>query len=106
LGKIYTPDLLEAFSSDVNRTKASLQLVLAGLFPPVEEQIWETGLNWQPIPFSTLPLDQDLVRGVIFIDQFPIDQFPINVILDFLGYRVFRFSETLFRTSSVTESSA
>ncbi|XP_068907895.1 venom acid phosphatase Acph-1-like [Tenebrio molitor] len=59
LGKIYTPDLLEAFSSDVNRTKASLQLVLAGLFPPVEEQIWETGLNWQPIPFSTLPLDQD-----------------------------------------------
>jgi hypothetical protein len=101
LGKIYTPDLLEAFSSDVNRTKASLQLVLAGLFPPVEEQIWETGLNWQPIPFSTLPLDQDLVRGVIFIDQF-----PINVILDFLGYRMFPFSETLFRTSSVTESSA
>jgi hypothetical protein len=72
LGKIYTPDLLEAFSSDVNRTKASLQLVLAGLFPPVEEQIWETGLNWQPIPFSTLPLDQDPVRDVIFIDRFPI----------------------------------
>ncbi|XP_068907606.1 venom acid phosphatase Acph-1-like [Tenebrio molitor] len=61
LGKIYTPDLLEGLSSDVNRTKMSLQLVLAGMLPPVDEQIWETGLNWQPIPFNVVPSDQDTI---------------------------------------------
>jgi prostatic aicd phosphatase len=67
LGKIYTPDLLEGLSSDVNRTKMSLQLVLAGMFPPVNEQIWETGLNWQPIPFNVVPSDQDTVKFFPFI---------------------------------------
>ncbi|XP_063903011.1 venom acid phosphatase Acph-1-like [Zophobas morio] len=61
LGEIYTPDIVEAWSSDRNRTKMSLQLVLAGLFPPSKEQMWETDLNWQPIPFHTNPLTQDML---------------------------------------------
>ncbi|XP_076385518.1 venom acid phosphatase [Megachile rotundata] len=50
LGDIYTPDTANCLSSDYDRTKMSLQLVLAGLFPPNKEQKWNAMLNWQPIP--------------------------------------------------------
>lgn len=63
---VYTPDIVEAWSSNVNRTKTSLQLVLAGLFPPVGLQKWDDGLNWQPIPFNTLPISQDVVSLSIY----------------------------------------
>lgn len=52
LGNIYTPDVLEARSTDSSRTKMSLQLVLAGLWPPTCMQKWNPALNWQPIPFN------------------------------------------------------
>lgn len=55
LGKLYTPNILEARSSDYRRTKASLQLVLAGLYPPVLIQKWNTIINWQPIPTDYTP---------------------------------------------------
>lgn len=32
---------------------------LAGLFPPVESQIWNEGLLWQPIPVHSLPDSMD-----------------------------------------------
>ena len=37
----------------------SLQLVLAGMWPPTGQQIWWPSLNWQPIPFNFM--DQDKV---------------------------------------------
>lgn len=52
LGLQYTPDLIKAAASYYNRTKTSLELVLASLFPPLEHEVFEPGLNWQPIPFS------------------------------------------------------
>lgn len=61
LGKVYEPDLLDAQSTDFNRTKMSLQLVLAGLYPPIGDQIFETGLYWQPIPYNFVPRNQDNV---------------------------------------------
>lgn len=61
LGKYYYPNEIEAYSTDYNRTKMSLQLVLAGLFPPAETQIWEKELLWQPVPFNYLPKYQDKV---------------------------------------------
>ncbi|XP_014280005.1 venom acid phosphatase Acph-1 [Halyomorpha halys] len=66
LGKAYTSDILEAWTTDSDRTKMSAALVLAGLFPPVEEQIWNKDLLWQPIPTSYQKLAEDkllLVRG-------------------------------------------
>lgn len=62
LGKIYVPSNLEARSTDMDRTKMSLLLVLAALFPPHTDQTWNSELNWQPIPFSYKRLEDDPVR--------------------------------------------
>lgn len=43
---------MEARSTNFNRTKASLELVLAGLYPPSETEIFYGNLKWQPIPFQ------------------------------------------------------
>ncbi|XP_012261659.2 venom acid phosphatase Acph-1-like [Athalia rosae] len=51
LGPIYSPELVEARSTSIDRTKMSLQLVLNGIFPPVPSQQWKDGVDWQP--FST-----------------------------------------------------
>lgn len=52
LGEKYSSDVIEAFASYQNKSKMSLQLALASLLPPSNEEIFEPGLNWQPIPFS------------------------------------------------------
>ncbi|XP_015179982.1 PREDICTED: venom acid phosphatase Acph-1-like [Polistes dominula] len=55
LGSLYIPKTIEARSSDYDRTKVSLQLVLAGLFPTKNVQIWNDNLLWQPIPTKYVP---------------------------------------------------
>lgn len=51
---------IHAQSTDMNRSKMSLQLVLAGLFPPKNTTLeWNKNLNWQPIPFTYEPLFSD-----------------------------------------------
>lgn len=49
LNSSYHYSLIEARSSDYVRTKESLQLVLAGLFPPTDELMWLNGMKWIPI---------------------------------------------------------
>ncbi|CAK9821619.1 Venom acid phosphatase Acph-1 [Anthophora retusa] len=61
LGDIYTGVAVSALSSDYDRTKMSLQLVLAGLFPPNRLQQWHPNLNWQPIPTNYLRRYEDNV---------------------------------------------
>ncbi|XP_074039574.1 prostatic acid phosphatase isoform X2 [Leptinotarsa decemlineata] len=58
LGTHYSPDEYYTQSTGVDRTKVSMQMVNAGLWPPVGEQKWGP-LDWQPIPVSSEPLDQD-----------------------------------------------
>ncbi|XP_030756924.1 venom acid phosphatase Acph-1-like [Sitophilus oryzae] len=58
LGDTWNINYLEARSSDYNRTKMSLQLMLAALYPPKGSQIWSQ-LPWQPIPFNYVPTSQD-----------------------------------------------
>lgn len=62
LGDLYTPGLIEARSSDYARTKASLLLVLAGLFPPVSVEEWNDSLQWQPIPINYKEKKHDPVK--------------------------------------------
>lgn len=49
LNASYHYSLVEATSTHFGRTKESLQLVLAGLFPPTPELKWSETLNWIPI---------------------------------------------------------
>ncbi|XP_071054238.1 venom acid phosphatase Acph-1-like [Onthophagus taurus] len=59
LGDVYTPDVLYAVSSHYPRCRASLESVLAGLYPPSEELIWNKDLLWEPIPYDYLPLKEN-----------------------------------------------
>ncbi|CAL1677643.1 unnamed protein product [Lasius platythorax] len=65
LGDLYLPKLVVAHSSDYDRTKMSLQLVLAALFPPTDiRQRWNADLNWQPIPATYVPrVDDNFFMG-------------------------------------------
>jgi len=68
LGSLYQPGLVVARSSDFDRTKMSLQLVLAALFPPRSVQRWNPLLNWQPIPMLYTPRVDD---NIILADECP-----------------------------------
>lgn len=43
--------------TDFDRTLNSAAAVLAGLFPPTDEEIWNKALLWHPIPIHTTPLN-------------------------------------------------
>ncbi|XP_051172514.1 venom acid phosphatase Acph-1-like [Leptopilina boulardi] len=59
LGSIYNSDDVHAQSTDYARTKMTLQLVLAGIYPPNHEQQWKSDLHWQPIPTVYVPEKKD-----------------------------------------------
>lgn len=60
LGKTYYPDVAHSQSTGVARTRMSLEVVLAGLFPPKNTaNEWNKRLNWQPVPIESEPLDKD-----------------------------------------------
>ena len=46
----YKPEEVYAYSTDFDRTKMSLQLVLAGLYPPTNLTKWSDSIEWSPIP--------------------------------------------------------
>ncbi|XP_066149409.1 venom acid phosphatase Acph-1-like [Euwallacea fornicatus] len=52
LGEIYIPEAVLARSTDFERTKISVLLALAGLYPPSETQKWNEKINWLPIPYE------------------------------------------------------
>lgn len=54
-------------SSELDRTIDSASLVLAGLFPPHNHQVWNEELPWQPIPVYIMPKSTDyliIVEGI------------------------------------------
>ncbi|KAL0276395.1 UNVERIFIED_CONTAM: hypothetical protein PYX00_003983 [Menopon gallinae] len=63
LREMYSPNDMYIVSSDHDRCLMSAQLCLAGLYPPVGDQLWNPDLRWQPIPVHTIPrqLDQLIV---------------------------------------------
>ena len=71
LGPVYLPDQVEAISSDSPRTRMSLQMTLAGLYPPCAIQQWNTieKTNWQPFLTSSKPIQID----TIFVPQMCIE---------------------------------
>lgn len=59
IGVDYTPQNVYIRSSDVDRTLISALSNAAGMFPPQGGQIWKSGLNWQPVPIHTIPVEDD-----------------------------------------------
>ncbi|GJQ70320.1 hypothetical protein Trydic_g11881 [Trypoxylus dichotomus] len=70
LGEIYTPDILDAWASSMERCQASLQVFLASLFPPKDSLIWKEGYNWQPICYKYLPREEDDMFWGWMMDKF------------------------------------
>lgn len=59
LGDGYSPGTVYAISSELDRSMNSAALVLAGLFPPKSNQIWNSNLLWQPIPVHVISRSRD-----------------------------------------------
>ncbi|XP_046743489.1 venom acid phosphatase Acph-1-like [Diprion similis] len=60
-GPNYLPDEIYARSTAFHRTHMSLQLVLAGLFPPTGLQIWNPDLAWQPVSVFSEKVNKDFL---------------------------------------------
>ncbi|CAG9820084.1 unnamed protein product [Phaedon cochleariae] len=60
LGNHYSPEEYYTQSTGVDRTKVSMQLVNAGLWPPQGDQRWGP-LDWQPVPITAEKLEEDML---------------------------------------------
>lgn len=58
---VYPNKLVYVQSTDMDRTLMSAAAVLAGLFPPTADQVWNENINWQPIPIHTIPANSDYI---------------------------------------------
>ncbi|XP_050314999.1 prostatic acid phosphatase [Anthonomus grandis grandis] len=61
LPRIYSEKDIYVRSTDVDRTLMSAESNLAGLFPPVDTDVWLGGFPWQPIPIHSIPETMDAV---------------------------------------------
>lgn len=61
LPEYYLTDNVYVRSSYADRCLMSAQTLLAGLFPPKGEQVWNPKLLWQPIPVRSVPRSEDNV---------------------------------------------
>lgn len=57
----FTVDNIYARTSDADRCHMSGGTLLAGMFPPTEDETWNPDLLWQPIPLHSLPRNLDNV---------------------------------------------
>lgn len=55
----FEPEKVAVLSSGFDRTINSANLVLAGMFPPTGNQVWNNDLAWQSIPVHTIPTQMD-----------------------------------------------
>ncbi|KAG1682396.1 Testicular acid phosphatase [Nymphon striatum] len=59
LNKTFKHSDIYVRSSEVNRVLESAELVLAGLYPPYKNNIWNKNLLWQPIAVHSVPKKVD-----------------------------------------------
>lgn len=59
LGDLYRPPIMKMRTAEYPLSIISGQLVNAGLWPPVGSQIWNSDLNWQPIPSEYVFAEED-----------------------------------------------
>ena len=69
LGADYNSSEVYSFSSYYDRTKESLQLVLASLFQPNQKLKWNSEINWLPIAFNTNTKKLDVLFHMHYCKQ-------------------------------------
>ncbi|GAB1867904.1 Prostatic acid phosphatase [Camponotus japonicus] len=105
LGDLYLPKLVVGHSSDYDRTKMSLQLVLAALFPPADRrQRWNADLNWQPIPVTYVSRIDD---NFYLSDECPkfLKEYDRVLNLPEIKKEMSRFKDIMSKLTELTESS-
>lgn len=112
MNDIYTPELITARTTDYSRTKMSLLLVLAGLFPPKSIQKWNYDLNWQPIPITYVPWTEDNIllpmdcplyvfkKHKLYVNKFALNSYKI---LNLTVYRYVEEYQRVLRTPEVIQ---
>ncbi|KAK0164546.1 hypothetical protein PV328_003162 [Microctonus aethiopoides] len=92
-GDIYKPQMVMARSTNYDRTKMSLMLVLCGLYPPKFKQMGTPLLNWQPIPIKYFPAENDTLMNADLCPQLLLlNYFEINTNNISLDYFLFQAS--------------
>ncbi|XP_075226827.1 prostatic acid phosphatase-like [Lycorma delicatula] len=61
----YSINSVRVNSSDMDRCHMSAAALLAGMFPPEGDQIWNNQLIWQPIPIHSLPVTKDTMLATL-----------------------------------------
>lgn len=90
---------VHAQTTDVSRTKMSLQLVLAGLYPPVGTSLeWNKNLNWQPIPY----VYEEMSKDSLLLVRLPCSRYheEVNRVLGVEVKRDFNNSFSMFEELS------
>lgn len=59
LGDRFEPEKVSVLSSGFDRTINSANVVLASMFPPTGNQVWNNDLVWQPIAVHSIPFEMD-----------------------------------------------
>ncbi|XP_062845598.1 lysosomal acid phosphatase-like [Trichomycterus rosablanca] len=75
LSENYTRLEITVRSTDHDRTLMSAASNLAGLYPPNGSQMFHPGLEWQPIPIHTVPLEDERLLS------FPLPNCPLYQLL-------------------------
>lgn len=52
-------------STDADRALLSASYNMAGMFPPVKQQIWNDALMWQALPIHSVPVELDHLVSMI-----------------------------------------
>ncbi|KAH8020255.1 hypothetical protein HPB51_025589 [Rhipicephalus microplus] len=61
----YDSNEMRARSSGRERCLESIQTNLYGLYPPRDAKVWNSEVDWQPVPIQTMPVDLD---GMLYED--------------------------------------
>lgn len=78
ISSLYLPDETVVRTTEFARTKMTALTLLAALYHPPPAQRWNSFLNWQPVPYNTLPRDEDDVSTVFHKTKANTFNFCIN----------------------------
>ncbi|KAJ8668932.1 hypothetical protein QAD02_000191 [Eretmocerus hayati] len=70
LPDLYNQKHVYAYSSGTARNKASLELVLSALYPPIDDFVWNSNFGWMPIPINSMPNLLDILNKPRFCPKY------------------------------------